>query len=169
MGALGLKEHVIALLRKRGVTSEQIAEITYTLQKPYSSELRLEQCLECVDSVLSKREVQYTLLTGIALDMLAEQNLLPEPLLSTIKRDEGLYGVDEVLALGITNLYGTIGLTSFGYLDKTKIGVIGTLNACRHDEAVHTFLDDLVAGVAAAASSKIAHCNLSPDEEAEEV
>jgi phosphatidylglycerophosphatase A len=158
-----VKEHVTSLLKQRGITPEQIADITYKLQKPYSSRLCFEQCLQCVHSVLNKREVQHTLLTGIALDMAAEQNLLPEPLLSILKRDEGLYGVDETLALGITNLYGTIGLTSFGYLDKNKLGVIGQLNSRRHDEQVNTFLDDLVAAIAAAASSKIAHCNYAPD------
>lgn len=152
-----MKEQILMLLKERGVIPKQIAEITYSLQKPYAGNLCMEQCLACVESVLGKREVQYTLLTGITLDMLAEQNHLPEPLLSMLKRDEPLYGVDETLALGITNLYGTIGLTSFGYLDKTKPGVIGILNACRHGQQVHTFLDDLVAAVAAAASSKIAH------------
>lgn len=145
------------MLKERGITAEQIADIAYVLQKPYVADLCLSQCLACVHSVLGKREVQYTVFTGIMLDMLAEQDQLPEPLLSALKRDEPLYGVDETLALGITNLYGTIGLTSFGYLDKTKPGVIGTLNSCRHGRRVHTFLDDLVAGIAAAASSKIAH------------
>ncbi len=152
-----MKEQILALLKERGVITEQIAEIVYILQKPYVANLCLSQCLACVHSVLAKREVQYTLFTGIVLDMLAEQDQLPEPLLSVLKSDEPLYGVDETLALGIINLYGTIGLTTFGHLDKTKPGVVGILNACRHGKRVHTFLDDLVAGIAAAASSKIAH------------
>jgi phosphatidylglycerophosphatase A len=152
-----LREQIIALLKERGVIPEQIAQIAYSLQRPYASGLGQEQCLDAVHSVLNKREVQLTLLTGIALDMLAERDQLPEPLLSIIKQDQSLYGVDETLALGITNLYGTIGLTSFGYLDKTKPGVIGMLDGQRSSGKVHTFLDDLVAGIAAAASSKIAH------------
>lgn len=151
-----MKEHVIALLKARGVTPEQIAQIAYSLQKPYYSCLELEQALAAVDSVLSKREVQHTLLTGIALDVLAEVGQLPEPLLGIVQRDEPLFGVDETLALGITNLYGTIGYTSFGYLDKTKPGIIGMLDG-RRGGKVNTFLDDLIAGVAAAASAKLAH------------
>jgi phosphatidylglycerophosphatase A len=57
--------------------------------------------------------------------------------------------------LGITNVYGTIGLTNFGYLDKTKLGILAVVND--NPQAVHTFLDDLVAGLAAAASARLAH------------
>ncbi|MDB4896025.1 MAG: putative low temperature requirement protein [Firmicutes bacterium] len=49
-----------------------------------------------------------------------------------------------------------IGCADFGYLDKTKPLIIGKLNDHK-GEACHTFLDDLVAAVAAAAASKIAH------------
>ncbi|WP_195571874.1 phosphatidylglycerophosphatase A [Paenibacillus sp. 1001270B_150601_E10] len=144
-------------LEQRGVTLESIAEIVYDLQKPYNDVLQIDHCLESVKAVLRKREVQYTLMTGIALDVLAERKQLPEPLQSMLASDESLYGVDETLALGITSMYGMIGLTSFGYLDKTKIGVLKGLNNSKSH--VHVFLDDLVAGIAAAASSRIAHQN----------
>ncbi|EGD50017.1 phosphatidylglycerophosphatase A, partial [Thermoanaerobacter ethanolicus JW 200] len=62
-------------------------------------------------------------MTGIALDKLAEKDMLEEPLLSILKKDEPLYGIDEILALSITNVYGSIGLTNFGYLDKVKPGI----------------------------------------------
>lgn len=48
-----------------------------------------------------------------------------------------------------------IGLTGFGYLDKIKLGIIGKLND--DEQGIHVFLDDLVAGIAAAASARIAH------------
>lgn len=67
-----------------------------------------------------------------------------------------MYGIDEVLGLGIANIYGTIGTTSFGYLDKEKVGVIGKLNDNKINK-VNTFMDDLVAGIASAAAAKIAH------------
>jgi phosphatidylglycerophosphatase A len=113
--------------------------------------------LDSVLAVLEKREVQYTLYTGIALDELAEKKLLPEPLQSIMDADEPLFGVDETLALGIVHVYGMIGLTSFGYLDKEKIGIIQKLNDDK--SSIHVFLDDLVAGLAAAASARIAHQN----------
>ena len=151
------EQHMIRLLQKRGVTIEQIAEIVFKLQKPYNDQLTQEECADSVLAVLAKREVQYTLYTGIALDELAEKKLLPEPLQSILEVDEPLFGVDETLALGIVHVYGMIGLTSFGYLDKEKIGIIRALNDNR--SAVHVFLDDLVCALAAAASARIAHQN----------
>ncbi|MFF2480609.1 phosphatidylglycerophosphatase A [Paenibacillus sp. NPDC058071] len=142
-------------LLRRGVKVEDIAEIVYSLQSPYNSQLRIEECRESVLAVLAKREVQYVLFTGIALDELAEKKQLPEPLQAIMETDESLYGVDETLALGITNVYGMIGLTSFGYLDKVKPGIIRRLN--EKGKSIHVFLDDLVAGLAAAASARIAH------------
>ncbi|MFD1435124.1 phosphatidylglycerophosphatase A [Kroppenstedtia eburnea] len=147
--------HVVELLNRRGVTLEEIAEIAFDLQRPYNDELSREQCLESVEQVLRKREVQNALITGVALDELAERKKLPQPLQKMLEVDEPLYGIDEILALSITNVYGTIGLTSFGYLDKTKQGILGKLN--NHNGGIHVFLDDLVAGIAAAASARIAH------------
>lgn len=153
------KQHIIDVLAKRGVTVPDISEIVYKLQKPYNQQLTMDQCEESVLAVLEKREVQYTLYTGIALDEMAERRLLPQPLQSIMEADESLYGVDETLALGITNVYGMIGLTSFGYLDKEKIGIIKDLN--NNCQMIHVFLDDLIAGLAAAASARIAHQNTS--------
>ncbi|MFD2671636.1 phosphatidylglycerophosphatase A family protein [Marinicrinis sediminis] len=149
------EKSIIALLAERGVQVSDVAEIVYSMQKPYHPLLELEDCQESVLAVLQKREVQYTLITGIALDMLAEQKQLPSPLQQIMEADEPLYGVDETMALGIISVYGMIGLTSFGYLDKEKYGIIRRLND--HRDRVHVFLDDLVAGLAAAASARIAH------------
>jgi len=148
-------EWILNALASRGIELDRIAEIVLQLQKPYNPRLTLQDCLDSVHAVLEKREVQYVLITGIALDVLAEQGQLPEPLQSLMETDESLYGVDETLALGITNVYGMIGLTSFGYLDKVKPGIIGELN--HRANGIHVFLDDLVSGLAAAASARIAH------------
>ncbi|PTM58065.1 phosphatidylglycerophosphatase A family protein [Desmospora activa] len=153
--------HVLDLLQKRGVSLDEIADIVYTLQRPYNDELKKAHCLESVEHVLQKREVQHAIITGVALDTLAEGKQLPSPLQRMMEVDEPLYGLDEIMALSVVNIYGTIGLTSFGYLDKTKFGVISRLN--HKDGHIHVFLDDLVAGVAAAASARIAHEN--PDME----
>ncbi|HKL75746.1 MAG TPA: phosphatidylglycerophosphatase A, partial [Halanaerobiales bacterium] len=80
----------------------------------------------------------------------------PEPLQNIIDTDEGLYGIDEIIPLSIVNLYGTIGLTSYGYLDKEKMGIIKELDTKKGGE-VNTFLDDIVAGIASAAASRYAH------------
>lgn len=147
---------VVDLLKARGVTIEDMAQVVLEIQKVYYPELTMEECRAGVEAVISKREVQHAILTGVALDMLAEQKKLPEPLQSIVARDDFLFGVDEILALSITNVYGSIGLTNFGYLDKTKPMIIGELNSHKRG-GVQTFLDDLVAAIAAAAASKIAH------------
>ena len=105
---------------------------------------------------MRKREVCHAVLTSIALDELAEKKLLPQPLQSIVESDDGLYGIDEVIPLSIVNVYGTIGLTNFGYLDKKKIGIIKALDEGKAN-GVNTFLDDIVAGLASAAASRIAH------------
>ncbi|NLV88645.1 MAG: phosphatidylglycerophosphatase A [Tissierellia bacterium] len=151
-----LHQMTVDMLEKRGVTIEDIGEIVMLLQKSYYPELSLETCIDNVRSVLTKREIIHAVLTGIALDELAEKKLLPEPLQTIVESDEGLFGIDEIIPLSIVNVYGTIGLTNYGYLDKEKLGVISKLDKMKNG-SVHTFLDDLVAAIAAAAASRIAH------------
>lgn len=145
-----------AWLEKRGVTIDDITNLVYFLQVDYHTNLQIEDCKENVERVLSKREVQNAILTGIQLDMLAEKDLLEEPLLGIIKRDEGLYGVDEIISLSIVNVYGSIGFTNYGYIDKLKPGILKKLNE-KGGAMCHTFLDDIVGAIAAAASSRLAH------------
>lgn len=145
-------------MEERGVNIKDIAELAMFLQKKYKKDLTLEYCIENVERVLRKREVMHAILTGLALDELAEKKQLPYPLQEIIETDEGLYGIDEIIPLSIVNIYGTIGLTNYGYLDKEKVGIIKELdNKEKHSERVHTFMDDLVSAIAAAAASRIAH------------
>lgn len=134
-------------LEKRGVKISEIADLVYVLQKKYHPNLTKEECEENVNRVMKKREVQNAVITGIQLDMLGEQRKLMEPL---------LYGVDEILSFSIVNLYGSIGYTNYGYIDKIKPGVLARLNDKSTGEC-HTFLDDIVGAIAAAASSRLAH------------
>lgn len=150
-----MKELVKGILEKRGVKIEDIAFLVMEMQKEYLP-LTFEMCMDVVDSVFEKHEVQNAVLTGLALDIAAEKGHLDEPLISIILRDEPLYGVDEILALSITNIYGSIAFTNYGYLDKTKMGILSELNKHR-DKQCNTFLDDLVAAIASAACSKLAH------------
>ncbi len=148
-------------LKKRRVSIRDISELVMLLQKEYVPGLTLEECDHNVERVLEKREVQNAVLTGIQLDMLAERGQLREPLQEMVMHDEGLYGIDEVLALSIVNIYGSIGWTNFGYVDKLKPGVLQRLND-KNDGEIHTFLDDITGAIAAAASSRIAHTRSNP-------
>lgn len=144
-------------LKERGIKIKDIAKLVFDLQNPYIPELTMEDAIESVNAVLKKREVQNAILTGIFLDKAAEKKYPDEPLLSQLVDDNALFGIDEVLALSIVNIYGFIGLTNFGYLDKEKPGIIEELNKTKKKDKVNTFLDDLIAAIAAAAASRLAH------------
>ena len=151
-----LEKYTYDLLAERGVTVEDIAELVLYVQKPYMPNLKIEECRKHVASVLSKREVHNAIITGIELDKLTEQNKLSQPLQRILANDESLYGIDEILAFSIVNLYGSIGFTNYGYLDKVKPGIIKRLDSEAGGHC-NTFLDDLVGAVAAAAAGKLAH------------
>lgn len=145
----------IEALKEKGVEIRDIAEVVYELQKEYSA-ITIEACEENVLAVLKKRETIHAVLTALAIDKAVDQKLFDEPIQSIIEDDEGLYGIDEVMSLSVVNIYGSIGLTNFGYLDKKKIGIIDKLDKMKGRE-VTTFTDDLVAAIAAAAASRLAH------------
>ncbi|ANU19820.1 phosphatidylglycerophosphatase A [Planococcus plakortidis] len=151
-------------LARRGVTKEDIAKIVLDMQLPFNEGLTLAHCIESVESVLRKREMQHALLVGIELDELAEQGKLSQPLQQIVGSDEGLFGVDEMIGLGAVLTYGSIAVTTFGHLDKNKTGIIHNLDT-KYGEHVHTFLDDLVSSIAACASARIAHRTRDLEEE----
>ena len=151
-----LKEYCIKALEERKVNIKDIALIVYDLQAKYYEELTIDMCEESVMRVLEKREVAHAVLTGIEIDKAVEKGYFSEPISSIIKSDEGLYGIDEILPLSIVNIYGSIGLTNFGYLDREKYGIIRDIDRAK-DGNVNTFLDDIVAAIAAAAASRLAH------------
>ncbi|WP_125681712.1 phosphatidylglycerophosphatase A family protein [Levilactobacillus yonginensis] len=161
--ATALKKRTIDLLNERGVELTDIAQLVLFLQKDYIKDLTTETALHSVTTVLSKREVQNAIITGIQLDIAAEHHDLLEPLQTIVERDEGLYGVDETMALSIVDIYGSIGFTNYGYIDRTKPGILAKLNA--HEPGIiHTFLDDLVGAIAAAAAARLAHDDVNEED-----
>lgn len=151
-----LKKITIDMIEKRGVRLEDIGDLVFTLQSKYHPGLTMETCIENIKAVLNKRETIHAVLTGIALDEFAEKEQLPGALQSIVRSDESLYGIDEIIPLSIVNIYGTIGLTNYGYLDKEKIGILKELDEEMGGQC-NTFLDDLIAAIAASAASRIAH------------
>ena len=151
-----VKDYCIDKMTRKGVDFEEMAEILFDLQKKHMPTLTLETCREHLDKVMDKREVQNAILTGLCLDEAAEKGYMEEPLHEIVSSDDGLYGVDEVLALSIVNIYGSIGLTNFGFLDKAKPGLIGRINE-KIPGRCTTFLDDIVCALIAAGASRIAH------------
>ena len=151
-------EYCVELIETRGVTIRQIAEIAFDLQTKYLDMITIDDAEYAVKRVLHKREAQFAIMTGLEIDRLSEEGQIKGPIADIIKNDFGLYGIDEILALSVVNIYGSIGLTNFGYLDKAKYGVIKKLDDKNYKpEQINTFFDDLVCAIAAAAASRMAH------------
>lgn len=153
-----LKEVTIKKLKERGVSITSIAEITYQIQKKYS-DYTVEDYENFILEILEKREVTHAVLTGIAIDEAVEKGIFSPEISEVINRDEPLYGIDEILVFSILNIYGSIAYTNFGFVDKEKTGIIRELDERGHNnpDQCHTFLDDIVGALAAAAASKSAH------------
>jgi phosphatidylglycerophosphatase A len=153
-----LGELAIKKLEERGVKIDDIAQITLFLQEKYIKGLNIEECKKAVLQVLSKRETINAVLTGISLDEVAEKGLIEKEICDLITNDAGLYGIDEILALSIVNVHGSIALTNFGYADKIKPGIVKVVdNMGKEKVRCTTFLDDIVSAIAASAASRIAH------------
>lgn len=150
-------DSIIAYFESKNIKLEDIASITYQMQLQFIPELQEEEAMSAVIDVLHKREVMNNAMVGIALDKLATQKELPEPLQSIVENDAGVFGVDELLAEGgISGIYGKIATTNFGYLDREKHGILKRLDTVQ-GKGVNTFLDDIIAAIAAAAGAKLAH------------
>src|SRR5699024_5662316 len=97
----------INLLNERGVELKDIVECVVFLQDGYSKIIDREIIMEDILGILDKREVQHTVMTGIAIDKAVEEKHFGnKELCDIIINDAGLYGIDEVLAYSICNLYG---------------------------------------------------------------
>ncbi len=152
-----MKQLCIDLLEERGVQLQDIVDCVVYLQSAFVEVVDESVIHSDIQKILEKREVQQTIMTGIGIDKAVETNCFGNELIrDIIKTDEGLYGLDEVLAYSICNLYGSIALTNFGYIDRVKPGIIGELNDAK-DGSCHTYLDDIVGAIAAAAASRHAH------------
>ncbi len=143
-----LYDWVLNELHKRNINNETIGEIAYDMQHQYLPHLTVEDFGAQLDEVLKKREVLNILATGFALDNLAQDGLLPEPLQSIVANDSGVFGVDEGLSLSLSQLYGSIAVTNYGFTDKDKPGIAAQLD--NSNGQVNTFADDLALALASA-------------------
>lgn len=147
----------VDMLQSRGVDIESIAKISYEQQSKYSDEVTLSLCMESVEKILSLRDIFHHIQLACEIDRLAEEKAFKGPIQDIIEQDLGLFGVDETLGLDVSGLYGTIGQTNFGDIDVNKHGIVQKLNdAGKEDGICHTFLDDIVGAIAAAASTRVA-------------
>jgi len=157
--------YVMAKLFEYGVSIQSMAEIVYDQQHQYEERVTMAYSIEAVNKVLSKREVLHGLLVAFQLDKLADKGELDYPLQYLVEEDNGLFGVDETLASTVTGVYGSIAASNYGFLDKTKPGIIGVLNdGQKNGGKITTFLDDMIAAIVASAEGLVAH-NISEGHE----
>lgn len=145
-------------LLERGVTIQDIAIIAYQQQYRYNKEIKMEDCIESVEKILSLRDIFHLLQLGAEIDRLTEEKVFHGPIQAIMENDLGVFGVDEIFGLDIARLYGAIGQTNFGDIDVNKPGIVAKLNEDGKSgkKACHTFLDDIVGAIAAAASTRVA-------------
>ena len=144
-------------LAERGVSIDDITVIAFNQQKRYYENVEYNLCKESVEKILSLRDIFHLLQLGAEIDRLAEEGAFKGPIQDIIRYDLGVFGIDEIFGLDIARLYGAIGQTNFGDIDVNKPGIVAKLN---HDgkgdkESCHTFLDDIVGAIAAAASTRV--------------
>lgn len=148
----------IEKLRSRGVELEEIAKIAFHQQSKWNDQISFSDCLESVEKILSLRDVFHILQLGVEIDRLTEVHAFEGPIQSILETDLGMFGIDELFGLELSGMYGTIGKTNFGDIDVNKPGIIHKLNEDgKADSPIcHTFLDDIVGALAAAASTRVA-------------
>ncbi len=144
-------------LASRGVDIPSIAQICYEQQSKYSDQVTMGLCMESIEKILSLRDIFHHVQLACEIDRLAEEKAFQGPIQDIIEYDLGLFGVDETMGLDVSGLYGTIGQTNFGDIDVNKRGIVSKLNEDGKKEGIcHTFLDDIVGAIAAAASTRVA-------------
>jgi len=145
-------------LLERGVKIEDIAEIAFHQQGRYNKNISMKTCIESVEKILSYRDVFHIVQLSIEIDRLTEEGMFRSPIQDIMRADFGMFGIDEILGLNIAAMYGVIGQTNFGDIDVNKPGIVKKLNADGKvdQEHCHTFLDDVVGALGAAASTRVA-------------
>lgn len=150
-----LFDFVMNELKKRNINSHTVGEAAYQLQHQYLPELTIADFGYQLNEILKKREVLNTLALGFEIDNLVTEKKLSEPLQTIIENDLGIFGLDELLAMNISQLYGSLSVSNFGFADKIKVGIAKDLDT---DEShVQTFSDDLFSALVSAVIGRCGH------------
>ena len=148
----------VETLKSRTVSVMEIAEVAFRQQSKWSKTISLQQCVDSVEKILSLRDTFHILQLGAEIDRLTDEGAFQGPIQDILKTDLGMFGIDELFGLELAGMYGTIGKTNFGDIDVNKPLVVDRLNGDgKHEGGLcHTFLDDIVGAIAAAASTRVA-------------
>lgn len=156
----------IKTLKDRTVEVDEIVEVAFNQQAKWNKNIALADVKESVLKILSLRDTFHILQLGAEIDRLTDEGLFQGPILDVLKADLGMFGIDELFGLELAGMYGTIGKTNFGDIDVNKPLVVDRLNGEGKEAGgmCHTFLDDIVGAIAAAASTRVAQ--ITNEEEA---
>lgn len=167
--SLSKREYISKRFKELGITSHDMAMIVINEQEKYNPGLTFDQVNNAIESIISKREIQHALVTALSIDELADKKQLPEPFQFMIEEDNPLYGVDEAIAIVSSLMYGTISNSNWGYLDKSKPGIVGYLNDLQKKENGHvtTMTDDMISMIIAGAEAKVSHNNRHEESDGE--
>lgn len=148
----------IEILDRRGVKLDDITQIAFAQQSKWNPNISYQDCKDSVEKILSLRDVFHILQLGAEIDRLTEEKAFQGPIQEVLASDLGMFGIDELFGLELAGMYGTIGKTNFGDIDVNKPGIVAKLNYDGKGDkpACHTFLDDIVGAIAAAASTRVA-------------
>lgn len=155
-------------LLERGVAILDIAKIAFDQQSRYNDNISMSLCVESVEKVLSYRDIFHMVQLAIEIDRLTEEGAFRSPIQEIMRADLGMFGIDELFGLDIAAYYGVIGQTNFGDIDVNKPGIVRKLNDDGKKNQCHTFLDDVVGALAAAASTRVAQI-ISEEEAAKNI
>ena len=152
-------EYVKKEFDKRDISIDDIAQHAWEHQSQFNDDITIEEAKMAVHKVLKKREVRNALMVALAIDNLASAHQLPEPLQDIIATDKPCFGVDEMLAIdGIAQLYGSIAVSNFGYLDVHKSNTARKLDREQQNGGrISTMTDDCVSAIQACAEGYLAH------------
>ena len=137
----------------------EMAKIVQQEQARFEPDLTIKEASQAINSVMKKRDTHFSFLTAIQNDLATQFGHSIEPFQSIVADDRGTFGNDEQNALNIAELYGTIGVTNFGYLDREKIGFIKEIDQLgkTNPNITTTYIDDVLSAVIAAAEAYVAH------------
>lgn len=159
-----LKKYVLDYFKELGIDLDQIAAQAVEHQSRFIDGLTLGDGKKRLNRILNKREVLNALAVAVQLDKLANLGHLDEPLQNIIANDAGTFGVDETMAISLAQLFGSISVTNYGYLDVNKSKEAKKLDELQKSgKKITVFIDDMVSALQAAVESSLAHIEQKTD------
>ena len=139
----------------QGITIKEMALEAKEDQDKHHVKASFETYIKAIQSQLHKHDVMSCIMTGLAIDRLAEQHKLPDPLQTIVENDLSLYSPDELISISLAQMYSGIAVTNYGARDVHKHALAKRID--ESTEHVNCFLDDIVSAIIAGAEAAVAN------------